>query len=112
MNDIKKKKRTARQSRAMHLWFELVSDEFRAAGYDMKQILAKDIAIPATPQLIKECMWRVTQDAMYSKNSTTELTTAETTKVYEVLNRHLGEKFGIHIPWPSTEEQMLQDLTS
>lgn len=112
MDKKEKEQRTKLQNRALHKYYELVAHEFREAGYDMKQILGKHIAIPATPELIKECIWKPIQNSMYSYDSTTQLTTDEISKVYEVLNKHLGEQFGIHVPWPSIEEQMLQDLTS
>lgn len=42
--------------------------------------------------------------AMYGKRSTTELTTAEVSKVFEQLAHMLGEKFGIEMVFPSVEE--------
>lgn len=96
----------------MHKWFELVAAELRVSGIDMRKALAKDIEIPATPELVKECIWRVTQNAMFSKESTTELTTKQVIEVYEVLNKHLGETLHIHVPFPSLDELMLHDLSN
>lgn len=106
------KQRTKQQNRALHKFFTLLAEEFNQRGYDMRKVLSQNIDIPATPTLIKTCVWKPVQDSMYDKDSTTQLTTAEISKVYEVLNRHLGEQFQIHIPWPSTDELMLQDLTN
>ena len=29
----------------------------------------------------------------------------EYNQVYEALNRHLGQKFGVHVPWPNKDDQ-------
>lgn len=54
-----------------------------------------------TPETIKEYLWRPIQEAQLQKKSTTQLDTTEINKVYETLNRHLGEKTGVHIAFPS-----------
>ena len=56
--------------------------------------------------MIKHILWRPFQEVMYQKKSTTELTTKEVSQVYETLNRHLGTKLGIHVPFPSNEPEM------
>ena len=40
---------------------------------------------------------------MTGKHSTTELNTVDPSEIYEVLNRHLGERLGVHVEWPSEE---------
>lgn len=35
--------------------------------------------------------------------STTELTTTDIDKIYEILNRHISEKFGVEVDFPSKE---------
>ena len=41
---------------------------------------------------------------MYGKESTTELTTSEVSKVYEQIAKLIGEKFGVIIEFPSKEQ--------
>lgn len=100
--------RTLKQNKSLHKYFSLLAEELNNAGLDMKHVLTVDI--PWTPENIKEWIWKPVQKAQLVKESTTELTTAEVNKVYETVNRLMGDKFGIHVPFPSDEESMLQNL--
>ena len=83
--------------------FEKLAEQLNDAGYTVMKTLKPSVEIDWTPILIKELIWRQIQKAMYDKESTTELTSGEMQVVYDTLNRHLGERFGIHCPWPSLE---------
>jgi len=99
-----KEKRTLQQNSALHLFFRLLADELNNAGLDMRQVLLPSVEIPWTPANIKEYLWRPIQTAYTGKNSTTDLDKIkEISDVYEILNRHLGEKFGVHVEFPSIE---------
>ena len=98
--------RTSTQNKALHLYFELLADELNSAGLDMKKTLKQTVDIPWSKETVKDYLWRPIQNAQLEKESTTELTTDEINKVYEVLNRHLGEKLQIHVPFPSSEIEM------
>lgn len=97
------KKRTSLQNRSLHLYFRLLAEELNEAGFDMRRTLREDIDIPWTPDTIKEYLWRKVQRTQFTKTSTTKLTTKEITQIYETINRYIGEKFGIHVPFPSNE---------
>ena len=97
-------RRTQAQNRAMHLLFGMLAKELNDAGYDMKRVLRKDVDIPWQTETVKEYLWRPIQQTQLGKESTTELTTVEIDKVFETLNRHLGEKLGVHVSFPSVEE--------
>ena len=104
--------RTDRQNRAMHLWFTQLAETLNAAGLDQRKVLKPSVSIPWTSEAAKEQLWRPIQDAMYKKESTTELTKTEVGRVEEVLTRHLQEKFGVEIPqFPhfETEEEYVLD---
>lgn len=105
-----KKLRTLCQNKALHLYFTMLADEFSDAGLDMKRVLKPEIAIKWTPEAVKEYLWKPIMEAMFQKKSTTELNTNEITKVYEVLNRHSAEKFGIGIQFPSVESLMFDEM--
>ena len=75
-----------------------------AAGFDFRRSLRADIDVPWNAALIKEYIWVAVQKAMTGKESTTEPTTKEYGEIYEVVSRHLSEKFGVHVPWPNKEE--------
>ena|SRR3990167_425892 len=106
--------RTNRQSRALHLMFQMIADELNGAGLDLRIFLKPEIEIPWNKDTVKEYIWRPVQEKQLMKESTTELTTKEIDQVFETLNRYLGEKCGLHIPFPSIEsliqEQQLKEM--
>lgn len=95
--------RTSQQNKALHKYFTLLADELNAAGYDMRRTLKPGVDIPWTPELVKQYLWKGIQEAMLGSDSTRELTTKEIDKVYDVLNKHLGETTGVHVAFPSKE---------
>lgn len=96
--------RTLTQNKALHKYFELLAQELNQAGFDMKRTLKPGIDIPWSPATVKEYLWKPVQHAYLDKESTTELTTKEIDKVYDVLNRHLGETTGVTVVFPSKDE--------
>lgn len=98
------KQRTLRQNKALHKWYGLLAQELNDAGLDMRKTLKPTIDIPWDAKTVKDYLWRPVQELQLEKESTTELTTREIDTVYDTLNRHLGEKFGLHVPFPSIEE--------
>ncbi len=61
--------------------------------------------------LVKEVLWKTIQRWVTEKTSTKDLKKAgEIDLIYETLNRHLGEKFGVHVPFPhyETEEEYIK----
>lgn len=94
----------------MHRYFALLAEALNDAGLDMKAVLEPGVAIPWTPENVKNHLWRPLQEAYKGKESTTELDTKEVQEIYETLNGHLGTKLKVHVPWPSVEEIMLSSL--
>jgi hypothetical protein len=97
-------KRTNRQNNALHVLFKLLADELNEAGLDMRKTLKPGVEIPWTGDSVKEYLWRPIQQAQLNKKSTTELTTKEIDAVFDTINRHIGEKFGLFVPFPSIDE--------
>jgi hypothetical protein len=111
--EVKPKQRTLTQNSALHLFFSLVAETLNDAGLDMKKTLKPEIDIDWTPESVKNYLWRPVQKAMLGKESTTELTKLEVGQVYETLNRFLGEKFAVHVPWPhdpDKENQLIKAM--
>lgn len=98
-------KRTLQQNKALHKFFQMLSDELTEAGLDMVKTLKTGVEIPWTPEMVKEYLWRPIQEVMTDKESTTELDRKEVNQIYEVLIRHMGDKFSITTPFPSVEEE-------
>ena len=98
------KKRSQAQNNALHLWLANLAGELNDAGLDMKKTLKPEADIPWNADRAKEFLWRPIQKTVLEKESTTEPTTSEMVLVYEVLNRHLANKFGVSVPWPTGRE--------
>jgi hypothetical protein len=97
-------KRTTRQNKALHVLFNLLADNLNQAGLDMRKTLKPGVEIPWSGRSVKEYLWRPIQKAQLNKTSTTELTTVEIDQVFDTINKHMGEKFGLHTAFPSIEE--------
>lgn len=106
------KQRTLQQNKALHKFFQLLADELNEKGLDMRKTLKESIEIPWNGRTVKDYLWRPIQELQLKKESTTELTTREIDKIYETLNRFLGEKLAVHVPFPSLEEMALEDELS
>ncbi len=104
----KEKQRTSQQNRALHLYFTLLAQTLNDAGLDMRKTLKPSVDIPWSGKTVKDHLWRPIQKAQLKKNSTKDVSIDEVTKVYETLNRHLAEKFGMTVPFPSLEEIMFK----
>lgn len=99
------KVRTSLQNRALHKYFSLLAEALNDSGRSIQTTLRHDVEIPWSSGSVKELLWRPIQEAMTEKQSTTTLDRMEIGQIYEVLNLHLGQKLGIHVPFPSEETQ-------
>ena len=99
------KQRTQLQNNSLHLWFSLVADELNRQGYDVRAVLqlSSRAEIQWTGEAVKEHLWRPVQIQYNGKQSTTRASTKDYPAIYETLNKTLGEKLGVHVPWPSKE---------
>lgn len=97
------KQRTLTQNASLHKYLGLLAEALNDAGYDMKKTLKDDVDIPWNTELAKEYLWRPVQKALTGKESSTKPTKKEYTYIYEVLSRHMAEKFGVVVLWPSRD---------
>ena len=99
-----KKQRTPTQNNALHLYFDLLARALNDSGQDMKQVIR--VPISWSPYNVKEYLWRPLQKHLLGKESTTELNSDEIDKVYDQINRIVGERTGVYVPFPSIESLM------
>lgn len=99
------KQRTLRQNKSLHLWFKLLANTLNEAGLDMRKVLKPSINIEWNEKTIKEYLYKPILEAMLLKKSTTEMTTKDVDNVWETINLHLGEKFGVEVPPIPSQEQ-------
>lgn len=97
------KQRSPVQNNSLHKFCEMLAQALNDAGLDMRTVIKPEVEIPWTKDSVKKHLWAKIQQAMTDKSSTREGTTVEYIQVYEVLMRHLGEKFGVYVEWPSKD---------
>jgi hypothetical protein len=100
-----KSPRTGKQNDSFHLWLSQVAEEMDKHGVTVQNVVARiqKAEIRPTGDNLKEVLWRPYQIAATGKESSTKLTKAEIDRVYEGLNKFIGEHFELHIPFPSEE---------
>ncbi len=99
-------KRTLKQNKALHKYFELLAEALNESGWDMKKTIKVDV--PWTKDTVKEYLWRPVQKAYLKKHSTTELNKQQDiTKIYDIINRAISERTGVSVPFPSDSEDTI-----
>ena len=92
----------------MHKWFEMVAKEMNKQNLSVDMVLKTyKVQIDWNKTRFKELVWRPIQEALTTKESTTEPETEQYIEVYEHINRWLAEQ-GVHVPWPDRFSQMEQ----
>ena len=97
--------RTRAQQGAMELYFKNAAEELNDAGVYQEinsKFFKKTLTIPWTKYSYKE-FWRSVQMAMFGIKSTKDLPAGDVSKVYDVINKAMIERAGIHIPFPQKE---------
>jgi len=100
------KRRTDKQNNSIHLYCQILSQEFLARGIDMREIIRDEIPISFTPESVKIYLWKPIQMAMFGKKSTTQLDTHEVSQIHDQLNKIIIErtKGEVSVAFPSVEE--------
>lgn len=93
------KSRTLAQNRALHVYFNLLSEMLN--NLHINYIKVVDIDLNWTPNMVKDILWKPIQKELYKKESTTYLKREQIAEVYDILNRALIEKLDIYVEFPS-----------
>ena len=91
-------KRTNKQNRSLHKYFEEVSRELNNSGVDVR-VMVKNLRVDATPEMIKN-IYRAIGKEKLGITSTAELTTKQVNECYDEFNRLLSLE-GLAITFPS-----------
>ncbi len=94
---------TPQQRKALHVYCRLLSDGLTDAGYSIQEVLSQAVARDWNQEAVKELLFKPIMEAMTGKTSTEKLTSSEVSEVYEVLNRHTSDKFGVGMEFPHDE---------
>ena len=104
INSIKQlNRRTALQNRSLHKYYSLLAEALNDGGFEMQKVIRQDVDIPWTGTTVKEILWRPLQIAYKLENSTKRLKTTDIDKIYDILNKVIGERTGVYVPWPCIE---------
>lgn len=95
---------TIPQRNALHLWFRQLAEALNDSGHDMRKTLKPGVEIPWTEDSVKTHIFKEVMKVMFDKESTNDLTTGEVSQVYEVVDRHLSQSTGVHVPFPCEEK--------
>lgn len=99
--------RTVKQNSAMQKYWRIMTQKLNDGGWTKKKYYeVKEVDIDWTPESFGEDIWRGIQEAMYQHRKTSKLTTEQVTKVYEVVNNHLGTTCGVSDVFPSMDSLM------
>lgn len=106
---VDKKPRTPTQNNSLWLWCQNAADILNDAGYSVNHVMKQRVEMPWDKGKVMELIWRPIQKAVLGKESTRDLKKmGDIDAVYDVINRHFGEKLNIHVPWPSVESEEAQ----
>jgi len=95
------KTRTSAQNNALHVYCRLLGEKLNDSGYDMKRVIKQEVDIPWSPSLVKEYLWKPIQKIVANEDSTAKAGSDDYYKTYSVLSRHLSDKFGLFVEFPS-----------
>ena len=96
---------TDNQRKAAWLYMTQKSEQLNDVGLDMRVVLKPTYSIPWTKENFHDHVWIPVQKAMYKTDSMTALTKEQVSKIFEVIERELGEKHGLEfVPFPNNEE--------
>jgi hypothetical protein len=98
--------RTPKQNKSIHKYFDEVAVELNNQGITL-EVLLKNLEVDITPSVIKD-IFRKIGEIKFGRTSTKDLTTKEIQECYEEFNRHLAPH-GVHVPFPSFENQYPDD---
>jgi hypothetical protein len=103
--------RTDKQHRALFKYLGDLANELNQAGVDQRMFIdhLKGWEIPITKDFL-HMVWKLKQGKMFLTDSTTQLTTAQVSQMYDTINMFVSTEFGVSTAFPSMEElERLQD---
>jgi hypothetical protein len=92
------------QHRSVYLYCQLLTNALNDHGLDMVKTL-HDVEIPWSKESVKEHIWAKVQKAKYDTKSLSKLERHEVGAIYDDINRHLSNKFGVYVPFPSGDKK-------
>ena len=97
--------RTAKQNRALHLYWTFVSTELNNLGMEFRYLGLSDKGFTSryTMEIVKEFIWRPIQISMFNIKSTTKINTTQINEIIDVITKYFGDK-GVTVDFPNIEQ--------
>lgn len=92
------------QEGAFHLWCQRMADDLNEKGLGMRKVLKESIEIDWTKDSFKKYMFKKILEVAYGLDSTKKMNTSQMNKVCDTIHRHFGEKYGVHVPFPTEKD--------
>ena len=107
-----KKQRNILMNKCLHLFCRIASAALNEAGIDMVIFLTKldAIAWDRDGYNFKDRVWRPVQKVFTGESSTTRPTDAQYCEIYKHVSKHMAEKHGVVVEWPSNEKKKMDSL--
>lgn len=93
--------RSLKQNNSLHAFCSDLALELNSAGIMPQHFFKTGFTIIWTMDMVKENIWKPIQKAITQNSKTSRATKKELIETYEVINRELGERWGIHVEWRS-----------
>ena len=99
------KQRSPLQNNALQVYCRELAKALNDAGHEREvNTPIGKCQLPWNADSVKENIWRPVQKAMTGEHSTTQPERQQYVEIYDVINRHMAETKGIHVPWPVKKE--------
>lgn len=98
------KSRSLTQNKALHKYFELISDKLNHMGFTFAYTGLKGLELEMryTPEIVKNMIIKPIMISMFKIESTTKLTTDMINDIIDVMNSYFSSR-GEYIPFPSIQ---------
>lgn len=96
------------QFNAYHLWAQWIAEGMAENGIDMQALMDKrEVSVPVTQTIVEEVILKPVMRQMFGEdiNSSTKISSDQTVKLYDVINRKLIDHFDLYVPYPSEENK-------
>lgn len=98
---VPSKTRSSSQNASLWLWFTHLAQELNLSGNDMKGTIQVDMWWDKDS--IHKHLWLPVQKMMFDTDSTTKLEGHQIDKIYDTINKTIGERTNVYVPFPSDE---------
>lgn len=103
---------TSSQRNSAWLYMTLKVQQLNEAGLEMRKVLKPTYAIPWTKDSFHDHIFIPIQKALYGTDSMKSLKKLQVSKIHEVIERELGEKYGLeYIPFPADSNKALEEMS-